>query len=92
MRVIQGAKYGYIWAGSNFCCFVFFYLFVPETKGRTLEEIDELFANRVSVRNFRTFRTAIMEEALRDVNKRKDEDAGETRVREVEHAVAARKE
>lgn len=90
--MIQGAKYGYIWAGSNFCCFVFFYLFVPETKGRTLEEIDELFANRVSVRNFRTFRTAIMEEALRDVNKRKDEDAGETRVREVEHAVAARKE
>ena len=52
MRVIQGAKYGYIWAGSNFCCFVFFYMFVPETKGRTLEEIDELFANRVSVRNF----------------------------------------
>ena len=90
--MIQGAKYGYIWAGSNFCCFVFFYLFVPETKGRTLEEIDELFANRVSVRNFRTFRTAIMEEALRDVNKRKDEDAGETRVREVEHAIAARKE
>ena len=90
--MIQGAKYGYIWAGSNFCCFVFFYLFVPETKGRTLEEIDELFANRVSVRNFRTFRTAIMEEALRDVNKRNDEDAGETRVREVEHAVAARKE
>ena len=90
--MIQGAKYGYIWAGSNFCCFVFFYLFVPETKGRTLEEIDELLANRVSVRNFRTFRTAIMEEALRDVNKRKDEDAGETRVREVEHAVAARKE
>ena len=90
--MIQGAKYGYIWADSNFCCFVFFYLFVPETKGRTLEEIDELFANRVSVRNFRTFRTAIMEEALRDVNKRKDEDAGETRVREVEHAVAARKE
>ena len=90
--MIQGAKYGYIWAGSNFCCFVFFYLFVPETKGRTLEEIDELFANRVSVRNFRTFRTAIMEEALRDVNKRRDEDAGETRVREVEHAIAARKE
>ena len=89
---MQGAKYGYIWAGSNFCCFVFFYLFVPETKGRTLEEIDELFANRVPVRNFKTFRTAIMEEALRDVNKRKGEDAGEALAREVEHAVAARKE
>ncbi|KAH9897475.1 general substrate transporter [Xylariomycetidae sp. FL2044] len=68
-----GAKYGYIWAGSNLCCLVFFYLFVPETKGRTLEEIDELFANRVSVRNFKTFKTTIMDEARKDVEE-KDED------------------
>ncbi|KAI1633046.1 general substrate transporter [Biscogniauxia mediterranea] len=65
-----GAKYGYIWAGSNFCCFAFFYLCVPETKGRTLEEIDELFANRVSVRNFRTFHTTIIDKALKDVQER----------------------
>ncbi|KAI5861691.1 general substrate transporter [Durotheca rogersii] len=62
-----GAKYGYIWAGSNLCCLVFFYLCVPETKGRTLEEIDELFNNRVSVRNFKSFKTTIMAEALKDV-------------------------
>ena len=71
---------------------MFFYLFVPETKGRTLEEIDELFANRVSVRGFRTFRTAIMEEALRDVNDRKNGDAGAAQTREVEHAALAGKE
>ncbi|KAJ2991502.1 hypothetical protein NUW58_g2491 [Xylaria curta] len=65
-----GAKYGYIWAGSNLACFVFFYLFVPETKGRTLEEIDELFANRVSVRNFKAYRTVITDEAVRDVKER----------------------
>ncbi|TRX98005.1 hypothetical protein FHL15_001215 [Xylaria flabelliformis] len=65
-----GAKYGYIWAGSNLACFVFFYLFVPETKGRTLEEIDELFNNRVSVRDFKTYHTAIIDEALRDVKER----------------------
>ncbi|KAI1412546.1 general substrate transporter [Hypoxylon sp. FL1857] len=59
-----GAKYAYIWAASNFCCLVFFYLCVPETKGRTLEEIDELFANRVSVRNFSSFQTTIGAEAL----------------------------
>ncbi|KAH8160226.1 hypothetical protein CIB48_g8029 [Xylaria polymorpha] len=62
-----GAKYGYIWAGSNLACFVFFYLFVPETKGRTLEEIDELFNNRVSVRNFKTYRTTIIDKAMKDV-------------------------
>ncbi|KAI0842797.1 general substrate transporter [Hypoxylon sp. FL0890] len=62
-----GAKYAYIWAASNLCCFVFFYLCVPETKGRTLEEIDELFANRVSVRNFSSFKTTIVAEALKAV-------------------------
>ncbi|GAP91493.1 putative general substrate transporter [Rosellinia necatrix] len=67
-----GAKYGYIWAGSNFACFVFFYLFLPETKGRTLEEIDELFNNRVSVRGFKTYRTAILDEALKDVKERNE--------------------
>ncbi|KAI2619537.1 general substrate transporter [Hypomontagnella submonticulosa] len=65
-----GAKYAYIWAASNFCCLVFFFFFVPETKGRTLEEIDELFANRVSVRNFKTFKTTIAAEALKDVENR----------------------
>ncbi|KAI0020983.1 general substrate transporter [Xylariomycetidae sp. FL0641] len=62
-----GAKYGYIWAGANLACLVFFYLCVPETKGRTLEEIDELFANRVPVRRFKDFETTIVEEALKEI-------------------------
>lgn len=66
----QGAKYAYIWAGSNLCCLVFFYICVPETKGRTLEEIDELFANRVSVRNFKAFKTTIVAEALKELETR----------------------
>ncbi|XXG93821.1 hypothetical protein Hte_000070 [Hypoxylon texense] len=65
-----GAKYAYIWAASNFCCLIFFYLCIPETKGRTLEEIDELFANRVSVRKFKGFETSIAAEALKDVEGR----------------------
>ncbi|KAI1176165.1 general substrate transporter [Nemania sp. FL0916] len=68
-----GAQYGYIWAGSNFICFIFFYLFVPETKGRSLEEIDELFNNRVSVRKFKTYQTNIINEALKDVKGRSEE-------------------
>ncbi|KAI1098703.1 general substrate transporter [Jackrogersella minutella] len=68
-----GAKYAYIWAASNLCCLVFFYFCVPETKGRTLEEIDELFANRVSVRNFKNFKTTIVAEALKDVERRAPE-------------------
>ncbi|KAI1333212.1 general substrate transporter [Xylariaceae sp. FL0255] len=67
-----GPKYGYIWAGSNFACFVFFFLFVPETKGRTLEEIDELFNKRVSVWKFSTYHTTVLDEALEDIEKNKE--------------------
>ncbi|PGH01220.1 hypothetical protein AJ79_07991 [Helicocarpus griseus UAMH5409] len=47
-----GGKYAYIWAGSNAITFVVFILFLPEMRGRSLEEIDELFENRVSVLDF----------------------------------------
>ncbi|ORY16405.1 general substrate transporter [Clohesyomyces aquaticus] len=58
-----GAKYGYIWAGSNFLCVLFFFFFMPEMKGRTLEEIDELFANKVSPLKFKSYQTTIRHEA-----------------------------
>ncbi|KAH8679691.1 general substrate transporter [Tricladium varicosporioides] len=62
-----GVKYGWIWAGSNFICAIFFYIFLPETKGRTLEELDELFENRVSVKDFPKYCTKIGAEAVHDV-------------------------
>lgn len=42
---------------------VFFYFFLPEMKGRTLEELDELFQNRVSVRKFPTYECVSSERA-----------------------------
>ncbi|KAI1082924.1 general substrate transporter [Whalleya microplaca] len=83
-----GAKYGYIWAASNFCCFVFFYFCVPETKGRTLEEIDELFTNRVPVRSFERFKTTIVDEALKDVENR-GIDGGKKGLAAAEHVDVA---
>ncbi|KAI0839424.1 general substrate transporter [Hypoxylon sp. FL0890] len=50
-----GAKYCWIWSASNILTFVFFWLFLPDMKGRSLEEIDELFEKRVSARDFPTF-------------------------------------
>ena len=38
-----GAKVGWIYAGTSVACLFFIVLFVPELKGRGLEEIDELF-------------------------------------------------
>ncbi|KAK3290802.1 general substrate transporter [Chaetomium fimeti] len=62
-----GAKYGFIWAGSNFACGIFFFLCLPELKGRTLEEIDELFERRISAWHFKTTKTNITEAVLKEV-------------------------
>lgn len=35
-------KYGYIWFPSCLVAAAFIYFFLPEVKGRTLEEIDEM--------------------------------------------------
>ncbi|GAB1200202.1 hypothetical protein APSETT444_009570 [Aspergillus pseudonomiae] len=61
-----GARYGYIWAGSNLACVVFFYLFIPEMKGRSLEELDEIFTAGVSARRFASYQCLIREAARID--------------------------
>ncbi|KAL4916494.1 general substrate transporter [Aspergillus aurantiobrunneus] len=61
-----GARYGYIWAGSNLACVVFFYFFIPEMKGRSLEELDEIFAARVPARKFAGYQCLIREAARID--------------------------
>ncbi|KEF59862.1 uncharacterized protein A1O9_04710 [Exophiala aquamarina CBS 119918] len=50
-----GAQYGYIWVASNALITVFTWLLVPETNRRTLEEIDEMYLTRVSIRSFVTY-------------------------------------
>ncbi|KAK4038638.1 general substrate transporter [Parachaetomium inaequale] len=88
-----GAKYGYIWAGSNFVCGIFFFVCLPELKGRTLEEIDELFERRISAWKFKNTKTNITEAALKEVRNR---DVGPTDSKElvepVELVEAARKQ
>lgn len=44
-----GYKYYIIYAVINAFSVVVFYLFFPETKGRTLEEIDEIFIQSKNV-------------------------------------------
>ncbi|KIJ32413.1 hypothetical protein M422DRAFT_184475 [Sphaerobolus stellatus SS14] len=48
-----GPKIGWIWFPSNLVTLIFIYLALPETKGRTLEEIDELFMQHVPLRKFK---------------------------------------
>ncbi|KAF4978135.1 hypothetical protein FZEAL_5433 [Fusarium zealandicum] len=45
-------KVGYFWAGLSFLTFLWTFFRLPETKGRTFEEIDILFADKTSSRKF----------------------------------------
>jgi SP family sugar:H+ symporter-like MFS transporter len=40
-----GTKVGFIFGGATIPVVIFCYFFLPETKGRSLEEIDEMFLN-----------------------------------------------
>ncbi|KAI2468531.1 general substrate transporter [Annulohypoxylon bovei var. microspora] len=49
------ARYGYIWFASNVIVFVFTWAFIPETRDRTLEEINEIFEAKVPARKFKSY-------------------------------------
>lgn len=53
---------------------MFFYLFIPETKGRSLEEIDEMFVNRVPRRQFKTYQ-CVSSERAREIAEKEVGDA-----------------
>ncbi|KAF2750941.1 maltose permease MAL61 [Sporormia fimetaria CBS 119925] len=63
-----GPKYTYIWAASNLLCAVFFYFCMPEMKGRSLEELDEIFEARVPARQFKSYNCRITEEVKAEVS------------------------
>lgn len=63
-----GAKYGFIWAA------LFFFCCLSKLKGRALEEIDELFEQRVPAWMFKSAETSIVSDAIEEVRRRKGED------------------
>lgn len=67
-----GPRYSYIWAGSNFLCVVWFYFFLPETKARSLEELDEIFEAGIAARKFTQYECRIVDDAKKDVFGRED--------------------
>lgn len=54
-----GGKTMFIFAGFTVLSFVYAVLFQPETAGRTYEEIDEMYSNRVPLRKFKHYVTSV---------------------------------
>ncbi|RSH77861.1 uncharacterized protein EHS24_002927 [Apiotrichum porosum] len=54
-----GIKTAYFYAGTGLIGLILVYFFVPEHKGRTYAELNELYENRVPARKFRTTKTSV---------------------------------
>jgi len=74
-----GSKVFYIWGSTCFCCIIFAYFCVPETKGLSLEQIDVLYQNVAPV-NSVSFRKRILAEAdmVPNVKETRDDDVAST--------------
>ncbi|KAI1329521.1 MFS monosaccharide transporter-like protein [Xylariaceae sp. FL0255] len=59
-----GPKYGYIWTGSCLIAATWVWFYLPEAKGRTLEEIDEMFLARLPARKFRKYQCVCLRSDL----------------------------
>jgi SP family general alpha glucoside:H+ symporter-like MFS transporter len=62
-------KTGFFWAGGAFVFFLWTFFRLPETKGKTFEELDILFANRVPAREFKKYRVDAYAEGEDAMNK-----------------------
>ncbi|KAJ5117138.1 uncharacterized protein N7443_003048 [Penicillium atrosanguineum] len=73
-----GPKYGYIWFPSCLISATFIFFFLPEVKGRTLEEIDEMFEQRLPARKFASYKCVgpAALEARRKESRSLSDDAG----------------
>ncbi|RSL58916.1 hypothetical protein CEP53_005985 [Fusarium sp. AF-6] len=56
-----GPKYCYIWAGGNLILAIFTFFFIPETRGRSLEQLDELFEKRLAAWKFQSYVTDLQQ-------------------------------
>ncbi|KAM6484905.1 general substrate transporter [Trichoderma sp. SZMC 28011] len=64
-----GAKVFFIWGGSCFVCIFFTYFFIFETKGLSLEEVDELFEQVKSARKSKAFVPTVTFQGLQNGSK-----------------------
>lgn len=55
----EAKRSAFIYAAAGFIGLILMYFFVPELKGRSFEEMDELFDRKIDARNFHKTETQI---------------------------------
>ncbi|KAI0482082.1 MFS monosaccharide transporter-like protein [Xylariaceae sp. FL0804] len=74
-----GPKYGYVWTPSCALAALWVWLYLPEVRGRSLEEIDEMFEARIPARKFRKYRCTGTHAALEEKKEEAEVDHVEVR-------------
>lgn len=54
-----GGKVGFVFGALSFPCIAFLWYYQPETRGRSYEELDEMFTKKVPARHFDTYVTEV---------------------------------
>jgi hypothetical protein len=50
-----GGKAGFLFGGTSFVCFLWCHFRLPESRGRTFEELDILFEKRIPAKQFKNY-------------------------------------
>ena len=81
----MGTKVFYVWGSTCFCCIIFAYFCIPETKGLSLEQIDQLYQNVAPIHSVAYRKRLLAEggdlsEPNRATNRRDDDVASNEKV------------
>ncbi|KAB8069595.1 sugar transporter [Aspergillus leporis] len=82
-----GAKSGFFWGGTCLACAVWTYFRLPEPKGRTYAELDILFQQGISARNFKHISVNTLDG---DVDEQPLKETMDSEVVIIEHASSLR--
>ncbi|PIG82279.1 sugar transporter [Aspergillus arachidicola] len=82
-----GGRVTFIYGSFSVAAIAFVYFLLPETKDRSLEELDEMFQNRVPTKEFSTYVCTGLGAQITQLENK--DDHGDMKVKQVEHVEAA---
>jgi hypothetical protein len=82
-----GGRTAIIYGSFSVAAIAFIYFCLPETKDRSLEELDEMFQEKVPTRAFQDYECTGLGAQIRQLEERETED--EVKVKQIEHVETA---